>query len=27
MTSTDAKYQEVDVALRLKALGYGVWQA
>ena len=27
MTSTDAKYQEVDIALRLKALGYGVWQA
>jgi len=27
MTYEDAKYQEVDVAIRLREQGFGVWQA
>jgi hypothetical protein len=27
MIYEDAKYLEVDVAIRLRELGYGVWQA
>jgi hypothetical protein len=27
MTYDDAKYLEVDVAIRLRESGYGVWQA
>ena len=27
MSYADAKYMEVDLAIRLRELGYGVWQA